>query len=127
MIKRIFLPLSLVLWVGCSADNSDSPPAETDGNKDPHAVSCDTIVRSTCTHSSSCHTFYSDVASNAVRPDCQANGSPISAQECSSFFVGCCIRVDGSNGYPEGICVGQSDVADQKAFCDRNSMIWCER
>lgn len=77
----------------------------TDGNEDPERATCDTVGVMSCTNSAGiCHEFYSDIASDAILHACYNLGDDVYSGSCAADYTRCCIHMDGSNDYPEGIC-----------------------
>ena len=104
--------VSSVVLVGCSSSDSPSGP-------------CAMTAFMSCTDSSSCHEFYSKEAAAAVTHDCTDLGQTIVYAPCTADFTQCCIDQNGSNGYPEGICLHAGDTSINE--CNKTGESICHR
>lgn len=111
-----------VAWVflifGCG---SDDDTGFTDGNSDPQRAECVTRAVFSCTDESGgvCREWYSDVAADAITSACIQLGHTMRDEPCAADYSECCIRIEGSNDYPEGVCITSSnfDLPDFKESC----------
>lgn len=100
---------------------SDDDGGFTDGNTDPQRAECETKAVMSCISSNgSCHEWYSDEAADAIYSTCVQLGDVISDNPCPDRYSQCCIHVEGSYDYPEGICVSADDpdLAEFRGYCE---------
>lgn len=104
-----------LLTFSCGSDDDGF----TDGNADPQRAECETRPVMSCILSNdSCHEWYSDEAADALYSTCLQIGS-VSYDPCPERYSACCIHIEGSDGYPEGVCLSDSatDLAGFKERC----------
>ncbi|MCB9587923.1 MAG: hypothetical protein H6718_21135 [Polyangiaceae bacterium] len=107
-----------LLTIACSSDDDGG---FTDGNTDPQRAECETkVVMSCISTSGTCHEWYSEEAADAIYSTCVQLNQVISNQPCPTRYSECCIHIEGSYDYPEGICLSDTDpdLAGFKSRCE---------
>ncbi|MCA9630278.1 MAG: hypothetical protein KC766_21555 [Myxococcales bacterium] len=116
-----------LLTFSCGSDDDGF----TDGNADPQRAECETRAVMSCIGSNgTCHEWYSDEAADALYSTCVQLGNVISDEPCPESYSECCIHVEGSYDYPEGICITASDpdASSFEGICestDDEPQKWC--
>jgi hypothetical protein len=107
------LAATLAVVLSCSSSGQSGP--------------CAMAVVMSCNGGTTCHEFYSQAAADAVRADCVSLGQAISDQPCPHSLPDCCIEQNGSNGYPEGICLAAGQWETGPVQCTGSGYTSCER